>query len=207
MDNLYLIKGIILGFSVAAPIGPVSVLVISRTLSSGQKFGFLSGLGATTAITTYSLIAALGLTFVSNLLLNQQFLFRLIGGIFLCYLGVKIYLSKPAEKGASAESESLFRSYLSVLFLTITNPIAILTFTGMFAGLGLAQEEVNYISSLQLVLGVSIGSAAWWLILSIGVSLLQNRINSKVLSWINRISGIIVIIFGLIALYGLIPLE
>jgi threonine/homoserine/homoserine lactone efflux protein len=207
MDNLFLVKGIILGLSVAAPIGPVSVLVIRRTLSSGQKFGFLSGLGATTAITAYSLIAALGLTFVSNLLLSQQFLFRLIGGLFLCYLGVKIYLSKPAEKGAPAEGESLFGSYLSVLFLTITNPIAILTFTGMFAGLGLAQESVNYISSLQVVVGVSIGSAAWWLILSIGVSLLQDRINSKVLSWINRISGIIVLIFGLIALYGLIPLE
>jgi threonine/homoserine/homoserine lactone efflux protein len=131
----------------------------------------------------------------------------LIGGIFLCYLGVKIYLSKPAEKGASAEGESLFRSNLSVLFLTITNQIAILTFTGMFAGLGLAQEGANYISGLQVVLGVSIGSTAWWLMLSIGVSLLENRINTKVLSWTNRISGIIVLIFDLIALYGLIPLE
>jgi threonine/homoserine/homoserine lactone efflux protein len=204
MENFYLLKGMILGLSVAAPIGPVSVLVIRRTLSSGHKFGFLSGLGATTAVTTYSLIAALGLTFVTNLLLGQQFLFRLIGGIFLCYLGVKIFLSKLAEKGASAKGESLFRSYLSVLFLTITNPLAILTFSGMFAGLGLAQEGVNYISGLQVVLGVSIGSATWWLLLSIGVSLLQNRINSKVLSWVNRISGIIVVIFGLIALFGLI---
>ncbi|UYG98174.1 LysE family translocator [Cytobacillus firmus] len=204
MENFYLLKGIILGFSVAAPIGPVSILVIRRTLSAGLKFGFLSGLGATTAVTSYSLIAALGLTFVTNFLLGQQFLFRLIGGIFLCYLGVKIFFSKPAEKGASAERKSLFQSYLSVLFLTITNPIAILTFTGMFAGLGLAGEGVNYISGLQVVLGVSVGSAAWWLLLSIGVSLLQNRLNSKVLSWINRISGIIVLIFGLIALYGLI---
>lgn len=207
MENFYLLKGIILGFSVAAPIGPVSVLVIRRTLSSGLKFGFLSGLGATTAVTTYSLIAALGLTFVTNFLLDQQFLFRLVGGIFLCYLGVKILLSKPAEKEASAEGESLFRSYLSVLFLTITNPLAILTFTGMFAGLGLAEKGVNYFSGLQVVLGVSIGSAAWWLLLSIGVSLLQNRINSKVLSWVNRISGIIVVIFGLIALYGIFPIK
>jgi threonine/homoserine/homoserine lactone efflux protein len=205
MDKLYLLKGIILGFSVAAPIGPVSILVIKRTLSSGSKFGFLSGLGATTAVTTYSLIAALGLTFMTNLLLDQQFWLRLIGGIFLCYLGIKIYLSKPAEEEAFAKGESLLRSYLSVLFLTITNPIAILTFTGMFAGLGLAQEGVNYISSILVVFGVSIGSATWWLMLSIGVSLLQKRINTKVLSWINRISGIIVLIFGLIALYGLIP--
>jgi threonine/homoserine/homoserine lactone efflux protein len=204
MENL-LLKGIILGFSVAAPIGPVSVSVIRRTLSSGSKFGFLSGLGATTAVTIYSLIAALSLTIVTNLLLSQQFLLRLVGGIFLCYLGVKIYLSKPAEKGANIEGESLFRSYLAVLFLTITNPIAILTFTAMFAGLGLAQEGVNYISSLQVVFGVSIGSATWWLILSNGVNLLKDRLNTKVLTWINRISGIIVLIFGLIALYGLIP--
>lgn len=207
MDDLFLIKGAVLGFSVAAPVGPVSVLVIRRTLAAGQKFGFLSGLGATTAITTYSLIAALGLTFVSNILLNQQFLFRLVGGLFLCYLGVKIFLSKPAEKGASAEGGSLFRSYLSVLFLTVTNPVAILTFTAMFAGLGLAQEDVNYNSSLQVVLGVAVGSATWWLMLSVGVSLLQKRINRKVQSWINRISGIIVLQFGLVALYGLFPLE
>ncbi|WP_417168754.1 LysE family translocator [Terrihalobacillus insolitus] len=132
MENFYLLKGIILGFSVAAPIGPVSVLVIKRSLSSGLKFGFLSGLGATTAVTIYSLLAALGLTLVTNLLMGQQFLLRLIGGFFLYYLGIKIYLSKPAEKVATAKGESLFRSYLSVLFLTITNPIAILTFTGMF---------------------------------------------------------------------------
>lgn len=131
----------------------------------------------------------------------------MVGGLFLCYLGVKIFLSKPAEKGASAEGGSLARSYLSVLFLTITNPIAILTFTAMFAGLGLAQEDVNYISSLQVVLGVAVGSATWWLILSVGVSLLQKRINRKVLFWINRVSGAIVLLFGLIALYGLFPLE
>jgi threonine/homoserine/homoserine lactone efflux protein len=207
MENFYLLKGIILGLSVAAPIGPVSILCMRRTLSSGWRFGFVSGLGATTAVTIYGFIAAFGLTFMTNLLLGQNLLFRLIGGIFLIYLGVKIYFSKPSEKGASAKGESLFGSYISIFFLTITNPIAILTFAGMFAGLGLARDGVNYISSFQVVLGVSIGSAAWWLMLSIGVSLLQKRINTKVLTWVNRISGIIVIIFGLIALYGLIPLK
>jgi threonine/homoserine/homoserine lactone efflux protein len=203
VEEIYLLKGIILGFLVAAPVGPIGILCIKRTLSYGWLFGFVSGLGAATADTMYASIAAFSLTVIINLLLSQQFFLRLIGGIFLCYLGIKIFFSKPSEKEASTKGGSLFSAYISVFFLTVMNPVTILVLAGIFSGLGMVRDGINYTSGTQVVLGILIGSASWWLILSIVVSMLRNRMNIKFLSWVNHVSGIAMLIFGLIALYGL----
>jgi threonine/homoserine/homoserine lactone efflux protein len=203
VEEIYLLKGIILGFLVAAPVGPIGILCIKRTLSYGWLFGFVSGLGASTADTMYASIAAFSLTVIINLLLSQQFFLRLIGGIFLCYLGIKIFFSKPSEKEASTKGGSLFSAYISVFFLTVMNPVTILVLAGIFSGLGMVRDGINYTSGTQVVLGILIGSASWWLILSIVVSMLRNRMNIKFLSWVNHVSGIAMLIFGLIALYGL----
>ncbi len=199
----FLFKGLIIGFSIAAPVGPIGVLCIRRTLTGGRASGLLSGLGAATADGIYGCIAGFGLVFVSNFLINQQVWLRLIGGLFLCYLGIKYFLAKPAERAASVKGNGLVNSYTSTFFLTLTNPMTVLSFAAIFAGLGLSTRE-SYTSSVLLVGGVFLGSALWWLILSWSVNLLHSRFNYRRLWWLNKISGTIIIGFGVVALFSLL---
>lgn len=192
-----------MGFSIAAPVGPIGLLCIRRTLAEGRVSGFVSGLGAATADAIYCCIAGFGLTFISNILLSQQVGFCLIGGAFLCYLGLKTFLASPAEQAASAKGNGLLSAYVSTFFLTLTNPMPILFFAAIFAGLGVASASGDYVSAGILVLGVFIGSALWWLILSSGVSVFQAKFSPRGLRWVNRISGLMITGFGLLVLLSL----
>jgi threonine/homoserine/homoserine lactone efflux protein len=198
-------KGMILGFSIAAPVGPIGVLCIRRTLADGRLTGLLSGLGAATADAFYGAVAAFGLTAVSSVLVNQQTALRIIGGLFLIYLGVRTILAPPAQQAAKAgQRRQLLGSYLSTLGLTLTNPTTIFSFIAIFAGLGWAgTRDEGYGSAALLVLGVFCGSALWWLILSTGVSLVRSRFNPRVMQWVNRISGTIILSFGVVAIASL----
>jgi len=204
VDISFLLRGLVIGFSIAAPVGPIGVLCIRRTLAEGRVSGLVSGLGAATADAIYGCIAGFGLTFISSILVSQQVWPRLIGGVFLCYLGLKTFVARPAEEAASAEGRGLIGAYVSTFFLTLTNPMTILSFAVIFAGLGLGSASGNYISAGLLVSGVFIGSALWWLVLSGGVGLLRTRFNLQGLRWVNSISGIIITGFGLIALLSVI---
>jgi threonine/homoserine/homoserine lactone efflux protein len=196
----FLLKGLALGFSIAAPVGPIGVLCIRRTLAEGRRVGFVSGLGAATADAIYGSIAAFGLTFVSGLLVSQQDWLRLVGGAFLCTLGLKTFRARPATHAVAASGQGLPRAYVSTLALTLTNPATILAFAAIFAGLGIGKAGGDYGSALALVVGVFAGSAAWWLLLSSGVYLLRRRFTARRLRWVNRLSGVILAGFGLAAL-------
>jgi len=200
----YLIKGLIIGLSIAVPVGPIGVLCIRRTLTQGRMVGFLSGLGAATADALYGAIAGFGLTFLVNFIIGKQIWLRLIGGGLLCLLGAKTFLAKPAEQGASVEGNSVWNAYLTTFFLTLTNPMTILFFVAVFAGLGIGSTGDSYVSAGILVSGVFIGSAMWWLVLCGFTGLLQKLLNLKRLRWLNRISGLIILGFGLFALLGLL---
>ncbi|GLI86095.1 lysine transporter LysE [Rossellomorea marisflavi] len=204
MDIIFLLKGLLIGFTVAAPVGPIGILCINRTLSKGRLTGFVSGLGAASADAIYGCIAAFGLTFITSFLISQKLWLQLIGGLFLCYLGIQTYRSRPAGHAASARGGGLLKSYTSVFFLTVTNPMTILFFIGIFSGIGLGKSSFDMVSALLMVTGVFLGSAAWWLSLSFGVSLLRKRFSNDSLAWINRLSGIIVFGFGVFALLKLI---
>lgn len=204
MDITFLLRGLAIGFSIAAPVGPIGVLCIRRTLADGRAAGLISGLGAATADAIYGCIAGFGLTFIANFLVSQQSWLRLVGGLFLCYLGIKTLFSKPAEQAANAQGTGLLGAYASTFFLTVTNPMTILAFAAIFAGLGLANTRGNYGSASVLVLGVFLGSALWWLLLSGGVSLLREKFNTTGLHWVNRISGVIIAGFGLLALVSML---
>jgi predicted secreted hydrolase/threonine/homoserine/homoserine lactone efflux protein len=199
-----LLKGIAIGFSIAAPVGPIGVLCIRRTLSEGRTSGFVSGLGAATADAVYGCIAGFGLTFVSSFLIDQQIWIRLIGGLFLCYLGIRTFLAVPASEMAPASSSGLIGAYGSTLVLTLTNPLTILSFAAIFAGLGIADTGGDYGAAAALVLGVFVGSGLWWLLLSSIASVLRSQFNTRALLWINRVSGFIILVFGLIALSSLV---
>src|SRR5690606_3670811 len=207
MTTDYLIKGLIIGFSIAAPVGPIGVLTIKRTLTEGRISGFVTGMGAAMADTVYGIIAGFGLTAISSFLLTQEIWIKLIGGLFLLFLGVKSFVTKPASTAANVDSKGLFNNFISTFFLTITNPTTILSFLAIFAGLGLGTTKTDYSSSMTLVLGIFIGSALWWLILSSIVSFFQSKITPDRLIWINRLSGLIIISFGLFALYSCMTIK
>lgn len=201
MDISLFIKGLVIGFSIAAPVGPIGILCIKRTLTSGRLAGLVSGLGAATADAVYGCIAAFGLTFISSFLIHQQSWLRLLGGAFLCYLGIKTIFTKPAEYSSQSNQLGLVNAYGSTFILTLTNPLTILSFAAIFAGLGLLDVKGNNLSSVVIVLGVFIGSACWWILLSTGVSMFRTRFTPTGLLWVNRISGLIILAFGIAALY------
>ena len=198
----YFLKGIIIGFSVAAPVGPIGVLCIKRTLAEGRVSGLVTGMGAAVADTFYGVIAGFGLTAISSLLMSQQTLIRTIGGMILLYLGIRILISKPADEAAKAESKSLFGNFISTLLLTVSNPTTILSFIAIFSAIGAGVGQTGYMPATAVVAGVFLGSSAWWLILSSVVGALRHKINNNALLWINRASGAVIIAFGLWSEYS-----
>jgi threonine/homoserine/homoserine lactone efflux protein len=222
------LRGLILGFSIAAPVGPIGVLCIRRTLAHGRISGFISGLGAATADAFYGSVAAMGFTLISGFLVGQQELLRLFGGFFLCYLGLKTYLEKsnslqdlnsldsgerettitgihtnPRMDGITGKA--LFADYVSTFILTITNPMTIIVFAAIFTGLGITHTSGSPTTALVLVLGVFLGSTSWWLILSSLANSLRVRfLNRRRLRWVNRVSGVIIFGFGAVSILSLL---
>lgn len=195
----FFLKGMAIGFSIAAPVGPIGVLCIRRSLTDGRWAGLATGLGAATADAAYGCVAGFGLTAVSSFLVNHRFWLGLVGGVFLCYLGVRTFRSRPAEQAADMRHGGWLSAYFSTLFLTLTNPMTILSFVAVFAGFGLG-TSADYLAASSLVLGVLAGSALWWLILSSGAALLQSRVTSAWMQVVNRLSGAVIFTFGLYAL-------
>jgi len=213
MDWSFLGRGLVIGFSIAAPVGPIGVLCIRRTLSGGRAAGFVSGLGAATADAVYGSIAGFGLTAVSSALLGGQMWLRLLGGLFLCYLGVRTLRAQPVEDpaapheagavgGTGGASRGLGGAYATTLLLTLTNPMTIISFAAIFAGLGIAAAP-DYGSAALLVTGVFTGSALWWFILSGIASSVRGRMRPGALRWVNLAAGLVIVSFGILALFSL----
>lgn len=156
-------RGLLIGLSIAAPVGPIGVICIRRTLADGRAAGFASGLGAATADVVYGSIAAFGLAMISETLVTQQVWLRLFGGVFLCYLGLRTFVARPAETVTGGGGEGLLKAYASTFLLTLTNPMTILSFAAIYAGLGLAESDRGWTQALTIVSGVFIGSATVFL--------------------------------------------
>jgi threonine/homoserine/homoserine lactone efflux protein len=199
MDLDLLLRSIIIGFSIAAPVGPIGLLVIRRTLAEGRLTGFVTGLGAATADAIYGCIGAFGVTVVVGLLLDAAFWLQLVGGLFLIYLGWRTFRAAPAEHAAAASGGDRLRAYFSTLLLTLTNPATILAFVAIFSSLGLGATS-GAGEAATLVAGVFAGSAFWWLALSGGIGMTRTRVTPETMRWINRISGAIIIAFGVAAI-------
>jgi len=196
----YFIKGMAVGFSLALPVGPIALLCIRRTLSRGSASGLVSGLGAATADGLYGAVAGFGLTFISNFLVSHESILRILGGGFLCYAGARIFVSVPSETSSGADQKGILRDYLSALFLTLTNPVTILTFAAVFATLGMPHLGENYFPTVVLVAGVFIGSTLWWIILTGFVSVFRGAVKQEGIRMVNRVSGTVIICFGIVIL-------
>ncbi len=200
----FLLTGLVVGLSIAAPVGPIGLLCIRRSLEQGRVVGLVTGLGAATADSAYGCIAGFGLTAVSAFLLAHVSLLRVGGGAALCYLGVRTFLSAPAQREAQVKADGLASAYFSTLVLTLANPLTILSFVAIFAGFGLTASP-SYGAAAVLVAGVFVGSALWWLFLSTSVALMRHRIGDSWMRAINRLSGGGIVAFGLYSLSTLLP--
>lgn len=204
MDGLSLFwRGLWLGFSIAAPVGPIGLLCIQRTLNGGRVQGFVSGLGAASADAIYGVVAALGLASLASFLTSVSFWVRLVGSLFLLFLGVRIFLSRPATTATKSSGSGLLASYGSTFLLTLANPMTILSFMAVFAGIGLASTSIGYIGASWTVVGVFLGSASWWLFLSAVTGLLRKRVTSIALLWVNRFAGLLLAGFAIYLLVSL----
>jgi threonine/homoserine/homoserine lactone efflux protein len=188
-------RGLVIGFSIAAPVGPIGVLCIRRTLADGRTTGLAVGLGAAAADAVYGAIAGFGLTAISTPLVHQQGALRMIGGLFLRYLGVRTFLARPADNAARASGAGLFGAFAATFGLTLTNPATILSFVAVFAGLGIAGAG-GWREATVLVGGVFLGSVLWWLMLTGTVGAMRARLDPAALRWINRLSGLVLSVFG-----------
>jgi threonine/homoserine/homoserine lactone efflux protein len=204
MDPGLVVRGFLLGFAVAAPVGPIGVLVIRRTLVAGPRAGFVSGLGAATADAAYGSLAALGLIAAAHPLVDHAGLLRLGGGLFLCWFGFRTLVARPAQEAeAGGDAPRLWGAYGSTLLLTVANPMTMLSFAAAFAGLGLANGVAGPGAGLALVAAVFLGSMLWWALLSGGVGLLRGALGTRALRAVNGVAGLLLLGFGLFALTGL----
>ncbi len=204
METTFFLKGLILGFIIAAPVGPIGILCARRTLTHGRRAGFFSGMGAATADAIYGFIAAFGLTYISDFLIGHQALLRIVGGTVLCIIGFRTLVAAPGETSVAPKTALRFAGmYTSTFFLTLTNPMTIFSFAAVFAGFGLAGARGSLLSAGVLILGVFLGSGIWWLFLVGVVSLFRRRFKQHELLWINRIAGLVIAGSGVLALLSL----
>ena len=199
----YFFKGILIGFSIAAPVGPIGILTVHRSLYVGALAGLATGMGAASADAVYGCVAAFGLTFVSAFLLDWNAWILRIGSLFLITLGVVFLIRspKPSPQSGSQGFTTYPAAYFSSFFLTLTNPMTIMAFTAIFAGLGLSMTRESYLSAGILVLGVFLGSSLWWVALAFGVGHFRKRMGKDLMKILNRAAGVILFCFGLWSLF------
>jgi len=196
---MIILHGMFLGLLIAIPVGPIGMLCVQRTLLRGKISGLISGLGAATADAFYGSVAAFGLVVISGFLLEQRDVLSIVGGLFLIYIGLKSFYSEPKALDLKRRTKAgLLQDYLSTLFLTLTNPTTILSFLVLFAGTGFRGQ--HFLAALTLVVGVFLGSAIWWILLSFGIGALRSRVKNFSLETLGKVSGLIIAIFGLIVL-------
>ena len=202
MDLALLARAIGLGFTIAAAVGPISLLTIRRTLAHGQLYGLVSGLGVALADATYAAIAAFGMTTVTNILVGGRTVLGVAGGAVLVWLGLRTFVARPTTAASDAERPGLLAAFASIWALTMTNPMTILSFAAVFAALGLSGGSL--VDAATLTAGVLLGSALWWVVLTTVVGRLRTRVTPAALSWVNRASGALIVAFGVLALVGAI---
>lgn len=212
-DILYLFKGMLVGLMVSIPLGPMGVLIIQKTLHKGALSGFIAGMGVASADFFYASVAAFGLGYVINTVQTHELLLQIIGGIFLLCIGLKIYFDNPIRqirqrRQGRVSKTGLLGDYLSLFFLTVSNPITVVVFMAVFAGMSVFGESSSMLVELLVVIGVLLGGGVWWYSLSTLVNIFRKKFRLRVLITINRVSGLVITIFGaLVILAAFAPFK
>ncbi|MFA6066331.1 MAG: LysE family transporter [Candidatus Babeliaceae bacterium] len=200
------IQGIIIGISLAAPIGPLSIICIRRSLTDRFMASVAVALGAATADALFGFIAIFGVTTISAFLMHHNALLRFVGGLFLGYLGITTLQRTSVTTTSGNKSQFLITIYLSTFILTLTNPLTIVAFGALFTVFGITELVNNYTTALPLISGIFCGSATWFIFLSTFIHLFKNNWKPGTLTLINKISGIGLIVFACIAFMSILKI-
>jgi threonine/homoserine/homoserine lactone efflux protein len=198
MEPFLFLKGLIVAFVMAIPIGPVGVLCVRKTLAEGHSRGLIIGLGAATADLVNGSIAAFGLTFISDAIASQQLWLRLAGGGLLLFLGTRLLRARRRDTDIAMDNKGLLGSYVSAFLIALTNPVTVFAFIAVFASLGLGQG-LTIFSACFLALGVFAGSWLWFLVLGYLSALFRTRLDTGGLRSVDRIAGGLIIVSGVAA--------
>lgn len=205
MNTILLLKGLLIGLAVSVPLGPMGMVCVTRTLNHGRYSGFFSGLGAATADTIFALVTGFGITFIINFIHQQELYFQIIGGIFIMYFGWRLFSTNPVKKfrNRKLSKNKLAQDFVSVLLFTLSNPMAILLFLGIFAAVNVVPDQTSLLQNIILFAGVFVGASLWWFFLSSLVYSFRTRLRLRGLLWVNRISGGFMVLLGSIVIISL----
>jgi threonine/homoserine/homoserine lactone efflux protein len=203
MELIFFLKGLIIGFAMAVPIGPIGIMCIRKTLAEGHSRGLIIGLGGAAADSLYGSIAAFGLTFVSDMISREQIWVRLVGGGILLFLGVRTFIARARSQIIPFAGKGLLGSFITSFILALTNPVTVFAFLAVFAAFGLG-HQITVISACFLVLGICVGSLLWFLTLGFVATFFRKKLNRGGLRWVNRVAGVLLILSGLAAFVSLI---
>jgi threonine/homoserine/homoserine lactone efflux protein len=196
MDFSFFIQGIIIGLTLAAPVGPIALICIQRTLTDGRFHGIFSGIGVATADSFYAAVTVLGLTIISSVIVTNQFLFRFLAGIVLIFVGVRVFMSLPSCINTKTVHETYFKDYLSMVGIAIANPLTLVFFLIVLPGFGIVINSTAFPAAAEFVAGVFLGSTVWWIFLCGTIGSMRSRFSEKTLGWINRVSGVLISVCG-----------
>lgn len=205
----FFFKGIIIGLIVSIPIGPMGILALQRTLNKGKSSGFSSGMGIATADTVFALIAGLGISFIIHFLMEQQLVIKIIGGVVIALLGLKLLIANPVKqlKKHRRRGKNLFEDFVSILLMTLSNPFTVFLYIAIFAGLNLQNSSSDYLTAFLVSAGIFSGATLNWFIISTLVNHFRSNIRLRKIMWMNRIAGLTIILFGIFAIFSLFLLP
>lgn len=210
-DVVYIFRGMLIGLMVSVPLGPMGVLIIQKTLHRGALSGFVAGMGAACADLFYATVAAFGLGFVLNTIQTHELLLQIIGGIFLIIVGLKIYFDNPLKQIRARKrvtKTGLLGDFLSLFFLTVSNPVAIVVFMAVFAGTSVLGDSPSFVTEIFVLIGVLLGGGIWWYTLSTLVNIFRKKFRLRVLVTINKVAGVIISFLGILAVIAVfLPLR
>jgi threonine/homoserine/homoserine lactone efflux protein len=196
MDFSLFIQGIIIGLTLAVPVGPIALICIQRTVTDGRFHGIFSGIGVATADSFYAAVTVLGLTIISSVIVTNQFLFRFLAGIVLIFVGMRVFMSLPSCVSTKTVHETYFKDYLSMVGIAIANPLTLVFFLIVLPGFGIVINSTAFLSAAEFIAGVFFGSTAWWILLCGTIGSMRSRFSIKTLGLINRVSGVLISVCG-----------
>jgi threonine/homoserine/homoserine lactone efflux protein len=202
MDFIYFLKGLIIGFALPIPLGPVGILCIRRTLAYGILYGFLTGLSAAISDILFNIAAAFGITLVFNFVTEHQQVIRLVGGIVLFVLGYRTFRPHSVKKAATKHAIAPALAFFSTFLITFTNPMALLAYAAVFAGVGIQNLARNQITAVLFIAGIFIGSLSWFSLLTFMCHIFKEKITTRGLTVVDKAAGSLLILFGVAALWS-----
>ncbi len=193
-------KGILIGLLVSIPLGPIGILVIQRTVNKSRIAGLLSGMGAALSDTVYAIIAGFSLTFLVDFIREYEILFQTIGALVVLGLGIHIFFKNPVSdlRRNRLRGNTHLKDIISSFLVTFSNPLTVFVFLAVFTSSGVAVNLEQPYHSFFVILGVFTGAFLWWFSLSGIVSLFRHKINLRILWWINKTAGVLIVIFVLV---------